>query len=125
MGHNPLMIQELDGVVLRTSKLDAMVDFYVKTLGLQLVKKGKAGAFLALKGQSLVLEAEDAGAEPETGGFRSFLTFKVADADAAFKALQQKGVKFSGGPKPDELGIGAKVFSTMDPDGNLVGFVQR
>ena len=72
-----------------------------------------------------LLEAEDEGAEPEGGGFRSFLTFKVADADAAYKTLTERGGKFSKGPKTDELGVGVRVFSMMDPDGNRVGFVQR
>ena len=120
------MIQQLDGVVLRTSHLDAMIEFYSKVLGLQVVKKSKGGAFLAVpQGGSIVLEAEDEGAEPEGGGFRSFLTFKVADADAAYKTLTERGGKFSKGPKTDELGVGVRVFSMMDPDGNRVGFVQR
>lgn len=120
------MIQELDGVVLRTAHLDKMVEFYSKVLGLGLVKKTKGGAFLSVpKGGSIVLEAEDEGVEPAGGGFRSFLTFKVENADEAYKKLMAKGVKFSAGPKADELGVGVTVFSTMDPDGNRVGFVQR
>ena len=120
------MIQELDGVVLRTSKLDAMLEFYSKTLGLEVVKKSKTGAFLSLpKGGSIVLEAEAEDGGGESSAFRSFLTFKVADADAAYKKLTERGAKFSKPPKADELGMGGRVFSTMDPDGNRVGFVQR
>lgn len=120
------MIQELDGVVLRTAHLDKMAEFYSKTLGLELVKKTKGGAFLKVpNGGHVVLEAEDEGAEPSGPGFRSFVTFKVANADDAYKKLTARGVKFSAGPKADELGVGVTVFSTMDPDGNRVGFVQR
>ena len=120
------MIQQLDGVVLRTSHLDVMIEFYSKVIGLQVAKKSKSGALLSVpQGGSIVLEAEEEGAEPGSGGFRCFLTFKVADADAAYKKLTDRGGKFSGGPKADEFGVGARVFSLMDPDGNRVGFVQR
>lgn len=118
------MILELDGVVLRTAHLDKMVEFYSKVLGLGLVKKTESGAFLSMpQGGGIVFEAE--AGEPSGEGSRAFLTFRVANADEAYKTLGARGVKLSARPKADELGVGVTVFSTMDPDGNLVGFVQR
>lgn len=118
------MILQLDGVVLRTAHLDKMVEFYSKVLGLGLVKKTEGGAFLSVpNGGGIVFEAEDG--EAAGGGSRAFLTFRVENADGAYKTLAARGVKLSARPKADELGVGVTLFSTMDPDGNLVGFVQR
>ncbi|MFQ5942712.1 MAG: VOC family protein [Anaerolineales bacterium] len=65
-------------------------------------------------------QIEDPG-EPSTGGVS--IWFGVPDLDASFARFVQLGAKVR--YSPEEKPFGERLASVYDPDGNIIGLVQR
>jgi len=124
---SPLALGALVQVAQRAPDLDAAVSFYRDVLGGQFLGKFDPPglALVSLGGIRLLFERD---AQP------AMLYFKVADLDAAYETLSQRGVPFEGKPSlihRDDAGtFGAPgeeewMAFLRDPGGNLVGLVQR
>jgi methylmalonyl-CoA/ethylmalonyl-CoA epimerase len=110
---------------LRTS-----VAWYESTLGLKFIAEFSPPgiAFFQLGGTRLML-----GADSESASHNAVLYFEVSDVEAAQKALEARGVRFSGKPHRihrDDTGIfgpaGSEEWMTFfqDPDGNTLALAE-
>lgn len=112
--------------------IEACLDFYRDTLGLELEDKSEfpMGMMYRLKCGNSVLKLIDPKKIPPAGpsgmpaqlGYR-YLTFIVANLSEICQRLKEKGVKFT--IEETELRPGVRMAMVKDPDGNTVEFVQR
>ncbi|MEO0767438.1 MAG: VOC family protein [Pseudomonadota bacterium] len=118
-----MQITRLDHVNLRTTQLEAMIDWYVDVLGLINGARpdfGFPGAWLYAGDVAivhLVGVAQDAGVGSETALKLEHFAMRATDAVEFEARLRDRGVDFrkSG---IDELGLVA--FNIWDPDGNHI-----
>lgn len=118
-----MQITRLDHVNLRTTQLEAMIDWYVDVLGLINGARpdfGFPGAWLYAGDVAivhLVGVAQDAGVGSETALKLEHFAMRATDAVGFEARLRDRGVDFrkSG---IDELGLVA--FNIWDPDGNHI-----
>ncbi|MEL6806451.1 MAG: VOC family protein [Pseudomonadota bacterium] len=118
-----MQITRLDHVNLRTTQLEAMIDWYVDVLGLINGARpdfGFPGAWLYAGDVAivhLVGVAQDAGVGSETALKLEHFAMRATDAVGFEARLRDRGVDYrkSG---IDELGLVA--FNIWDPDGNHI-----
>lgn len=121
-----LQVKSLDHVTLIVKDLDRSQQFYVDSLGMQLVDR-PGFSFPGLWFQAgntqihLILEHADSGAaggEDHTSSRNRHFAFEVADGNVAADRLQELGIAIVSGPvtRPD----GARQVFVNDPDGHLV-----
>lgn len=118
-----MQITRLDHVNLRTTRLEAMIDWYVDVLGLINGARpdfGFPGAWLYAGDVAivhLVGVSQDAGVGSETALKLEHFALRATDAVGFEARLRDRGVDFrkSG---IDELGLVA--FNIWDPDGNHI-----
>jgi catechol 2,3-dioxygenase-like lactoylglutathione lyase family enzyme len=107
--------------------LTAARRFYGQTLGLPLHADGSAFGYCVFRAGSvdLVVESVPADAPPDdqalVGRFTG-LSFRVDDAEAAYRDLLARGVTFT---EPPSLQLWGGVLATLqDPSGNALQLVQ-
>jgi predicted enzyme related to lactoylglutathione lyase len=107
----------LDFILLPTQDKNRAIAFYRDTLGLELDSEwGEMGAEFKLDGEiTLALADTKAINRPFSAHNAGCVALKVADVDAAVKALQAKGVTFEG--EIIDSGV-CKMAFCSDPDGN-------
>lgn len=117
----------LDAARLFVRDIAAARHFYAGQLGLPLQVDGRAQGFCVFQPGAMRLVVEqvpaDAPADEQVlvGRF-SGLSFRVDDVQAAYRALQARGVPFDGTPEPQPWG---GVLATLrDPDGNALQLCQ-
>ena len=111
-----LKLGKVSRVMLFVRDFDASVKFYTEVLGIPLLYKQGNWAALATDGVEINLHGDRTAAAPEHGD--PSIGFCVEDFDAAYAALQERGVKvgkiFSPAP-------GLRVANFEDLDGNELG----
>lgn len=119
---------KIDHTMIRVSDLEKSLDFYVRILGMKMLRKtdypeGKfTNAFVGFCGEDeagSTLELTynwEQDAPPERGNAWGHIALKVADVKAASVYLKSQGVHFTKEPSPMKHGTRILAFIT-DPDG--------
>jgi len=118
-------MNEILGVVqlaLSVRELERAKAFYRDELGLQHLFDVPGLSFFDVGGVRLMLSGDG-----EPGGTGTMIYFKVADLDAAYAALQARGVAFKQAPHvvgrtPDKE---VSLAFCLDPDGNMLGLMSE
>lgn len=116
-------------VFLATTKPEACLEFYTKTMGLELVEDGEYALVFSLKGAELRISKVPA----FTPHPFTVLDWIVDDLDAAMTLLESKDVKFEifKGMGQDERGVWqvpggeTRIAWFKDPDDNVLSVSQR
>lgn len=118
------MIGPVSAVRVFVSDIDRARGFYEQTLGLSL-RDPVAGALLFDGGGcTLIIEPCDR-SDPETSdlvGRFTAISLEVPDIEAAYAALDERGVLFDGPPEPQDWG--GRLVHFRDPDDNVLTLVQ-
>jgi catechol 2,3-dioxygenase-like lactoylglutathione lyase family enzyme len=112
------MIKGLCNITFPVSDLKQTVDFYEKILGL---KKRFEGSAIVIYDCGIELAFEPGGAKGKKED-HPYIFLEVANVDAEYRELMDKGVEFSSAPKDEQWG--GRTASFSDPDGNKVVLVQ-
>ena len=117
-------LNQIGQIAVPITDIERAVGFYRDTLGMQLLFQAPPDlAFFDLNGVRLMLD----GPAKEQAGNSSVIYYKVADLDAAFATLSERGVSFEAKPHliaklPDhELWMAF----LRDPDHNLIGLMSE
>ena len=112
----------LDTVIIFTSQHQMLADFYQAALDLP-DPEPFGDDHLGFQLEGLYLGFDRAGdlGEPSAGGVS--LWFGVPDLDASFAKVVELGAQVR--YPPEEKPFGDRLASVYDPDGNILGFVQR
>lgn len=119
-----------DYIVLIVADLDRAVQFYAEVMGLPLGHRSGAYAQFSTGVTRLALYGRDAMAltlgrplKPPADDAPGFeLGFKVADVDAAFAEMIERGA--TAATPPTDRPWGQRTAYVRDPDGNLIEFAQ-
>jgi catechol 2,3-dioxygenase-like lactoylglutathione lyase family enzyme len=124
-------MRSVDYVMVLVSDMERSVDFYQNKLGLTLASKSGGWSEFDSGTTRLALHAggtprTDAPADgpTERTSGQCSLGFNVADLDATYRELVQRGVKFSLPPQ-NRGGAGIRLAVAEDPDGLALSFTQR
>ena len=115
-----MKIKGIDFAMYNVSDLKKGIEFYQKTLGLELTASGEGWTEFMVGNLALVLGSW--GFDPEKGGGSNGVAFAVDDVPAAIADLRKKGVKVDGDPWKTPVCDGATFF---DPDGNKLSLHHR
>lgn len=122
----PMPIQSSYPVIV-TAKLAASRDFYVRRLGFEVVFEASWFVYLASGQSAIAFMSPDHPSQPpgpeRFNGQGMFITLQVADAAAAFEAVQKAGARVAY-PLRDEP-WGQRRFGLVDPNGMWVDVVQQ
>ena len=123
-------LQALDYVILIVDDLDRTLDFYTTVLGLRLGHRSGEYAQLETGTTRLGFYTRNAMTQavgfpltkpaPDAAGFE--IGFKVADVDAAYNELIEKGA--SEATPPITRAWGQRTAYVRDPDGHLIELAQ-
>lgn len=117
------MVKGIYAVLLKTTNIERLKDFYVKKLGLKAAHSCQTCAVLELGGQRLTMQANPQ-AKTDLGETAPVsFGLSVGDVSGLHKSLAKDGVRFSAAPKQEEWG--ATTASLLDPDGNRVTLIQE
>lgn len=111
-------------VALRTPNFAAMEAFYAQTLGFPITRRWDDVKIVFIDVGSTTIELigrEDATAESKPSGGWDHLALHVADVDAAFAELVEKGVKIRSEPRNFKE---VRIAFFFDPDGNVLELVE-
>jgi predicted enzyme related to lactoylglutathione lyase len=112
----------LDTVIIFTGQHQLLASFYQTGLDLPEPEPfGDTHLGIQLEGLYLGFDQVEGLNEPSTGGVS--LWFGVPDLDASFAKLVDQGAEVR--YPPEEKPFGDRVASVYDPDGNVIGLVQR
>ena len=113
------------------SDIEASLAFYRGTLGLAYVGSNQSGFGILhrLRFGNSDFKLIDPKTPPKTGplglmaalGFR-YVTFVISNLDEVCAKLNDMGIKFE--REPTEIRPGVRIAMVLDPDGNVVEFVQ-
>lgn len=112
-------LDRIGQVAVRARDLEASVDFYRDALGLDLLFRAPPGlAFLRCGDVQVMLSAPES---PEFDHPSSILYFEVADIEAAYRILGERGVVFVGEPHRVHRAEDHELWMAFfrDPDGNV------
>jgi glyoxylase I family protein len=102
-----------------------LADFYVATLEFEITYEYAGNYFVQAKDGSLIEIIPAEGDRPESGmrtpGLRH-IALSIDNFDAAYKHLQEQGIKFEGEPYEVQ---GNRLVFFKDPDGNLLHLIYR
>lgn len=120
------MISKIDATVLIVKDLEACRAFYGDTLGLEVAFTDDVSTGYKMQGHDFLVLQETAAAEMmsaevvgigKAGSHRVLLCAEVADVDAVYQTLLDKGVNGLKAPKDQAWGRRTAYFA--DPEGNL------
>ena len=112
----------VDTVIIFTSQHQLLADFYCEALDLPAPEAfGDDHLGIQLEGLYLGFDRTDDPGEPSTGGVS--LWFGVPDLETSFNKLVHMGAEVR--YPPEEKPFGDRLASVYDPDGNIIGLVQR
>ena len=124
-------------VQISAADADRLAAWYVQTLGFRITKRAAAPGvkivWIDIPGFRLGLAQVDGSTRPAaasavppadvmTQGYRQ-INFSVPDVDAAYAALQLRGVSFALAPRSYDL-TGIRIASFADPEGNVISLYQ-
>lgn len=119
------MIKGIEHSAIASADIAALAAWYVDTLGFTINYQSQNAIFVKAPDGSMIeiihSEGDRAAQTLKTPGLRH-LALTVTDFDAAFSALQTKGVNFVSSPVESK---GNKVVFFTDPDGNYLHLLQR
>ena len=90
-----LSLSTIGQIALGVQDVDRAVEFYVRRLGMKLLFKLEKMAFFDCGGVRLMLSVPERPGQPRPG---SVIYYKVADINASFRVLEDRGVAFQGEP---------------------------
>ena len=109
-------------MILFTGQHPLLADFYRKDLDLPDPEPfGEDHLGIQLEGLHLGFDRVEGSSKPSTGGVS--LWFGVSDLDASYGRLVQRGAGLR--YPPEEKPFGDRLASVYDPDGNIIGLVQK
>jgi catechol 2,3-dioxygenase-like lactoylglutathione lyase family enzyme len=113
-------------IALLTPNFDRLRDFYVETLGFPICGGYSDRRITFIKVGSIAVELiEQPEASAGQRGGWGHVALEVADIDATYQALVEKGVPFHIEPKDfPETGPVGRIAFFRDPDGNELQLVQ-
>ncbi len=117
------MVESIDHVAICVSDMDRSVKYYTETLGLELIRDGRAEGgekktFLGVGKRVLVALSENSHRLVDKGRYAEgvgHVAFRVGDVEKASKALSSKGVEFIEIKQGDDPNT--KAYHFLDPDG--------
>ena len=113
-------IEKISAITLRVLNMKASVQFYRNVLGMELLYGGERARFSSLgasDSESAILNLEQGDSVSQWGR----LVFHVADVDAFWKHLKEKGFD----PEiPRDASWGERYFHMPDPDGHELSFAR-
>jgi catechol 2,3-dioxygenase-like lactoylglutathione lyase family enzyme len=116
----PPTIERISAVTFRVANMAESVRFYRDVLGMELLYGGQDAGFSSLRAkgaQSAILNLEQRAGATRWGR----LIFHVADVDALWTHLQERGVD----PEiPRDAPWGERYFHMPDPDGHELSFAR-
>ncbi len=121
----------LDNIGLVTEDLTSSVDFYTRLLGFELIEHDIAAGSAAIRIGSATLflfagrggPGQERGVDPPANpAGLDHLSFATPDVNETFRALTERGVRFS--VPPQDSGWGARFCGCRDPDGLPVYFLR-
>ncbi|HKK09090.1 MAG TPA: VOC family protein [Gemmatimonadota bacterium] len=118
-------LERVGQVAVRARDLEASVDFYRDALGLRLLFRAPPGlAFLRCGDLQVMLSAPES---PEFDHPSSILYFDVADIEAAYRILAERGVVFVEEPQRVHRAPDHELWMAFfrDPDGNVHAIQSR
>ena len=122
-------IQGFDHIVISTSKVEAIVEFYRDVCGMKVVEERPQK--WALHFGSSKISIQDASALPEiarqtTPGTANFCVYRNRDIEEVLRTLRKHNVDVVAGPG-ERIGATGKILSVYfnDPEGNLVEVCNR
>jgi glyoxylase I family protein len=124
----PLMVAELDHVVLRCRDQERMLDFYTRVLGLREERRiEKMGLIQLRAGASMIdlVPAAEPRIESGTNVDHFCLGIKTEDLHAAMNYLRLNSVEVLGEPamRYGARGMGNSIY-VRDPEGNVIELKQ-
>jgi catechol 2,3-dioxygenase-like lactoylglutathione lyase family enzyme len=111
-------IQNISAVTFHVKNMKAAVQFYRDVLGMELLYGGEGAHFSSLRpkdAQSAILNLQER--EPMSGWGR--LIFHVADVDACWRHLKERGFQPEA---PCDASWNERYFHISDPDGHELSF---
>jgi len=117
------MIESVIGVTIWTDDLERLLKFYRDTLGLKL--RGRHGDFVnfAWGDMRLNLGLHDRVKGHSRDPYRIMISFGISDIHAEYRRLVERGVEFIRVPEQEFWGGWVATF--LDPDGNILQFLER
>jgi catechol 2,3-dioxygenase-like lactoylglutathione lyase family enzyme len=113
-------IERISAITFRVLDMRASVQFYRNVLGMELLYGGEGASFSSLRAtgsESAVLNLEQGVSGSQWGR----LIFHVADVDACWTHLKEKGFD----PDiPRDASWGERYFHMLDPDGHELSFAR-
>jgi catechol 2,3-dioxygenase-like lactoylglutathione lyase family enzyme len=113
-------IEKISAVTFRVLDMKGSVQFYRNVLGMELLYGGEQASFSSLRANdsaSAILNLE----QGDGGSHWGRLVFRVADVDALWTYLKEKG--FDPGI-PRDASWGERYFHMLDPDGHELSFAR-
>ena len=117
------MNQGVIGVTVWTDDLERLVGFYRDTLGLELRGQKQGWANFAWGDMRLNLGLHGRVKGQAQDPYRMMISFGVSDIHGEYRRLEEQGVEFIRVPEQEEWGGWVATF--LDPDGNVLQFLQR
>ena len=117
------MNQGVIGVTIWTDDLERLVGFYRDTLGLVLRGQKEGWANFAWGDMRLNLGLHDRVKGQAQDPYRMMISFGVSDIHGEYRRLVEQGVEFIRAPEQEDWGGWVATF--LDPDDNLLQFLQR
>lgn len=119
------MIKGIEHTAIAAANPAALADWYVATLGFEIVYRSANAIFVKAADGSLIeiiaADGERSEATPKTPGIRH-LALTVTEFDSEYQRLRGLGVSFTGEPLESK---GNKVVFFTDPEGNLLHLLER
>ncbi|GIU76600.1 MAG: VOC family protein [Bryobacteraceae bacterium] len=119
------MIRGIEHTAIATPDPAGLAQWYVETLGFTINYRGSTAVFAKAPDGTMIefipAEGERGPNAMKSPGLRH-LALTVDDFEAAYAALQRKGVHFLGEPTESK---GNKVVFFADPEGNILHLLQR
>lgn len=118
------MVKGLYTVVMWTPNTKRLAKFYSETIGLKVNHDCPMCTVLELQPDQSLVVHKDKSVKPlkSPKNFRVSIGFKTENVDWTFSQLKTKKVKFT--EPPTDRDWGARTASALDPDGNLIEFIQ-
>ncbi len=114
------MIKSVWGITLSVSDLKKAIVFYEKTLGLS--KKYEYSSYAGFQCGGVEIGLRPSRKERGRIEDAPSIEFFVDDVDTIYEILKKKGVDFV--KKPHDEPWGGREASLLDPDGNILEFMQ-
>ena len=116
------MLSRIHSVLIWSEDPNRLVPFYRDVLGLKVEMEGEFAVF-SLDGAGLAIGKHSDVRGRSRDPNRVMIDFQVADCQAEYDRLRQRGVEFV--RPPSKEGDGLTIATFLDPDGNVLQLFQE